>query len=388
MSDAPTPAPHTPANYLEGGGSTFFSKKCQQLLINAKLSPDWFGSYDHVDKLCNNARKKCERWDSATQAERDQGFTLSKHKPPRQVPLHRPTAGDRYLASCQSGHLVRDSNFRESGTSTDGLNRDARGDPCRNLVDGYLEEQAPAVPQQGRAADPRHEHGRHTRNENANTERRRGLNSESGRPEENYPQSARRQDENSRTNSYLRDHEEKWRAAQSEAARQPPGAGATSGAGAAGSASSAAGPGSAQNAGLGRAQDPTCPPSQVVDGNNAAKCINNWRKKAEAQMKKEVADATDTNRANSTPPPSFTGAPPPPSRQAQYQAHLDQQVLNTRTAYEAAKGTPGETAAKDAASRASQKANAFRNAGCLAEQGARLRGDPGAGPPRTSGRAR
>ncbi|MDY7231159.1 hypothetical protein [Hyalangium rubrum] len=383
MSDAPTPAPHTPANYLEGGGSTFFSRHCQQLLINAKLNPDWFGSYSHVDRLCGNAREKCQRWDSATQPERDSG-TASDGSP-----LHRPTPGDRYLASCQSGHMVRDSNFRETGRSTDGLNRSARGDPCRNLVDGYISHEAPAVPQQGRAANPRHEHGRHTGLENSNTADRRQHNYENGRPEEHYRQRDRHADEDSRTSSYVSDHQKKWRGAEREARNQPPGAGASSGAGAGGSAASAGGPGGAAGSGLGNVSSPTCAPGEVVDGNTAAKCINNWRKKAEEQMKRDVADATDDNAAAATPPANFPGRhAPPPSHQAQYQSHLDQRVLTARAAYNAAKGTSGASAAKGALMRASANANEFRNAGCLAEQGARLRGDPGAGPPRTRGRAR
>lgn len=383
MSDAPTPAPHTPANYLEGGGSTFFSRNCQQLLINAKLNPDWFGSYSHVDRLCGNAREKCQRWDSASPSERASGATADG------TPLERPTPGDRYLASCQSGHLVRDSNFRESGRSSDGLNRSARGDPCRNLVDGYISNEAPAVPQQGRAANARHEHGRHTNLENEDTARRRQHNSENGRREETYRQRDRQADEDGRTNSYLRDHQKKWKAAEREARNQPPGAGASSGAGATGSASSAGGPGGAAGSGLGSVKSPTCPPDQVVDGNTAAKCINNWRKKAEAQMKKDVADATDENIAASTPPASFPGKhDPPPSHQAQYQEVLDQRVRTARAAHNAAKGTPGAAATRGALMGASADANEFRRAGCLAEQGARLRGDPGAGQPRTQGRAR
>ncbi|WP_224363122.1 hypothetical protein [Hyalangium versicolor] len=383
MSDAPTPAPHTPANYLEGGGSTFFSRNCQQLLINAKLNPEWFGSYSHVDRLCDNARTKCTRWDNASPSERASGVASDG------TPLERPTAGDRYLRGCQSGHLVRDSNFRESGRSTDGLNRPARGDPCRNLVDGYVSNNAPAVPQQGRAANPRHEHGRHTGLENGNTAERRWNNSEMGRQEEEYRQRDRHADEDSRTNSYLSDHRKKWRAAERAARNQPPGAGAASGAGAGASASSAGGPGGARGSGLGSVQSPTCAPTEEIDGNTATKCINNWRKKAEEQMKREVADSTDDNADLSTPPANFPGKrAPPPSHQDQYQDLLNQRVRTARAAYNAAKGTSGEPAARSASMRAAAAANEFRSARCLAEQGARLRGDPGAGPPRTKGRAR
>ncbi|MFY1829209.1 hypothetical protein ACN47A_25045 [Myxococcus fulvus] len=377
-ASAPTPPPHTPVNYLEGGGSSFFSRQCQQLLIKAKLNPDWFGSYDHVAKLNREAKAKCARWDTATAAEHAAGMKDG-------TPLERPTAGDRYLRSCQSGHLVRDSNFRESGA--DDMGNDARGDPCRNVIDGYESDRAPAVPQQGMASENM-EHGRHTRRENADTQRRRYDNSESGRPETEYGQRQRHADEDARVNQYVREHQQRWRTSERAANQQPPGLAGTSGSGASGSASASGGPGGAAGSGLGSVKSPTCPPADVIDGKSAAKCINNWRKKAEAQMKQKMADDMARHERDSTVPASFTGSPPPPSRQDQYQAHLDQNVHNAEAAEAAAQGTPGAATAARTTSTAKRRATSFRRARCRAEQGARLRGDPGAGPPRTKGNAR
>ncbi|MBZ4397895.1 hypothetical protein [Myxococcus sp. AS-1-15] len=390
-TDAPTAPPHTPLLYLEMGGSNFFSERCQALLIQAHLNPDWFGSYSTVGNVCSDAKAKCSRWDGATQAERDRGFTENPGPPATQTPLERPTTGDRYLNQCQSGHLVRDSNFREAGRSTDGLGRRARGDPCRNLVDGYQEEQAPAVPMQGAAFNPQHEHGLHTRNENADSARQLERNLAEGRPEEEYPQEARQRDEDGRTQSYLDDHQEKWRTAEREALNQPPGAGSSSGAGAGGSATSAAGPGGAEGAGLGKVTAPNCAPGDVVEGRSAAECINSWRRKAEAQMKQDVVASIKKNKINSAPLAQFPGkkAPPPPLQQ-QYQQHLDDEALAARRAHVIARRRLGANhPTTEAALRNRQatmrEANRIRGAGCLAQQGMRMRDTP---PGRTTGRAR
>ncbi|AGC44067.1 hypothetical protein MYSTI_02751 [Myxococcus stipitatus DSM 14675] len=386
--NAPTPPPHTTLLYLEAGGSSFFSANCQALLINAKLNPDWFGSYSKVDKVCSKARSRCSQWDNASDAERAQGFANGP-SPRRGTALEPPTAGDRYLSQCQSGHLVRDSNFREGGRSSDGLNRDARGDPCRNLVDGYTEGGAPSVPMQGLASDAQHEHGVITRYENADARRQRRYNQANGLPTRSYPEADRQRDEDARTQVYLDDHQEKWRAAEEAAQNQPPGGGATSGAGAGGSASSGGAPGGASGSGLGQVTSPTCAPGEVVDGQTAAECINSWRKKAEAQMKQSVADSMEENVENSIPPASFQGDPSSSaSLQDQYQAHLDQQVMTATAAHQAAQqGTPEAREAMGNLMEASRDANLFRSSRCLAEQGARLRGVPGAGAPNTVGRA-
>ncbi|GEN05571.1 hypothetical protein SAMN05443572_101884 [Myxococcus fulvus] len=390
-TDAPTAPPHTPLLYLEMGGSNFFSEQCQALLIQAHLNPDWFGSYSTVGKTCSDAKAKCSRWDGATQAERDRGFTENPGPPATQTPLERPTTGDRYLNQCQSGHLVRDSNFREAGRSTDGLSRSARGDPCRNLVDGYREDHAPSVPMQGAASNPQHEHGLHTRNENADSARQRERNLAEGHPEEQYPQGARQRDEDGRTQSYLDDHQEKWRTAEREARDQPPGAGSSSGAGAGGSATSAAGPGDAEGAGLGKVTAPNCAPGDVVDGSSAAECINSWRRKAEAQMKQDVMASIKKNKLASRPPAQFPGKrEPPPPFPLQYQQHLNNEALDARRAHVIARRQLGAdhpttvAALRDRRAKAGE-ANAFRSAGCLAQQGMRMRLTP---PGSTTGRAR
>jgi hypothetical protein len=363
--------------YLEAGGSAFFSRQCQQLLIEAKLNPDWFGSYNHVAKLNKDARAKCERWDTATPAELASGMKGGQ-------PLERPTAGDRYLASCQSGHLVRDSNFREESADDD--DSEGRGDPCSNAIDGYESNHAPAAPQQG-AAYENMEHGRHTRRENADSQRRRYENAETGRVENEYRQRERQADEDARVTQWVREHRQRWRTSERAAAQPPPGAAGATGTGATGSASSAGGPGGAAGSGLGSVTSPTCAPGEVVDGNSAVKCINNWRRKAEAQMKQRMADNLAKHQRDSTVPASFTSTPPPPSREDQYQRHLDTRVTNAETAHTAA-GSPATGPTARALSAARRQSTRFRRGRCRAEQALRLQGAPGAGPPRTKGRTR
>ncbi|AGC48157.1 hypothetical protein MYSTI_06884 [Myxococcus stipitatus DSM 14675] len=373
---APTPPPHTTLLYLEAGGSSFFSQRCQELLIKSKLNPDWFGSYKHVAALNQEARAKCDRWDNATDAEFASGMKDG-------TPLERPTAGDRYLSSCQSGHLVRDSNFRDEGS--DDMGNDARGDPCQNVIDGYETEYAPAVPQQGMA----HEnlgHGRHTTRENADAQRRRNENAEMGRPEDEYRQRDRQADEDARVKKFVSEHRQRWRTSERAARNQPTGAAGTSGSGAGGSASSAGGPGGAAGSGLGTAKAPSCAPSETINGKSAVECVNNWRRKAEAQMKQRMVDNMSKHERESDVPASFAGAPPPPPLQDQYQAHLDQNTSNAVAAHTAAQGTPDAAEAARAVTRAKTRSSRFRRARCRAEQGARLRGTGGAASPRVNGR--
>ena len=86
MAAAPTPPPHVFTLYLNSGGSAFFSKKCQALLIKAALNPDNCGSYSFVAKTNADARKTCEAWDNASPADR------AANNIPQPTPQDRPDA--------------------------------------------------------------------------------------------------------------------------------------------------------------------------------------------------------------------------------------------------------------------------------------------------------
>src|SRR5262249_51385886 len=124
MSNAPTPPPHCPVNFLKGGGNATFSANCIALLAEMHYEPSDFGSYDDVKKKCGAARKVVQRYEEGKKGARP------------------PTERERWLAECQAGHLGQNA-CRQRG----------RGDACTNLVDGYDSNLALCMPQHGRATD-------------------------------------------------------------------------------------------------------------------------------------------------------------------------------------------------------------------------------------------
>src|SRR5688500_155526 len=108
--------PHTPISYIESGGSQFFSAECQQALLNCNMHPDNFGGYDKLARDKAEAVRKVEDWQNAQRAGNTAG-----------VP--EPTMRERQLANSTVGHLTQDATQRAPG---------GRGDPCENVVDGYL----------------------------------------------------------------------------------------------------------------------------------------------------------------------------------------------------------------------------------------------------------
>jgi hypothetical protein len=296
MTTAPTPPPHVFTLYLNSGGSAFFSKKCQALLIKAALNPDNCGSYSFVAKTNADARKKCEAWDSASPADRAANN------------IPQPTPQERYLSDCESGHLIRDSNFRTEG---------GRGEVCESVVDGFESNLAPCVPHQGRAADPATVHGVHTLNENSHSANQRARNgtdvtpgSVNGIPNTPggaYPPEQRRADEDARTQPMLDRHKQNFANSFEATTAAPiprPGSNATERFDRLDPASQAAAIGAKAPT------EPNCAKDKVIGGNTAAACLNNWRKKAEAAMYKKCKDDYPRNAARATP----TRGGPPPTR--------------------------------------------------------------------------
>jgi hypothetical protein len=128
----PAPA-QTPVAFVKGTGMANFSEACQKLLLEAGYEPQWFGTYEHTRRQCDQARARVEDWEEMTPSQR------------AAQPERQPPASDYYLARCQSGHLSQDGTHRDSGT---------RENPCGNRYDGYDHDRAPCMPQQGASDVP------------------------------------------------------------------------------------------------------------------------------------------------------------------------------------------------------------------------------------------
>lgn len=371
MSQAPTPAPHTFVLYLLSGGSAFFSVRCQEELIKASMNPDWCGSYSYVADLNKNARQKCAAWDEAAAAGRP-------GRGPNGDALPQPTPADRYLSQCQSGHLLRDSNFRESG-------KGARDNPCRTIVPGFETDNAPCVPQQGQAKVKGTEHNAHTLLENQASAAQRAQNESGGtippkgdprNPGGPYPPDTRRADEDARTQPMLDKHKADYpKLSQDTTPGGPVGAGASAGA--------AGGPvaGSAAAVDAKDPAKPNCPPELEVDGSTAAECINNWRKKAEQAMYDNAKANAAKNAAAAEP--SLGG--PPPTR-ATHMAALQQNVAGAQTAVAAAQTPQEKLEAKAALKDAKTELSKYDRDCCRADASAALVANPNL-PNETNGHA-
>jgi hypothetical protein len=291
MTDAPVPVSHPPVSYLNAGGSNFFSKNCQELLIKAGLNPDDFGSYEYVRDRNAQARTRCEEWDNATpQQRRARGLT-------------EPTPEDRRLADSTASHLIQDGSHRNDRppgspearriVNDPGPPPQSRviEDPCQNRVDGFVTSQAPSMPLQGHGGDPNSLEGMMGTMEQTQAARQRERNAaamtDPANPNpppsvDHYPANRMSRDADTRGEVILREHEARFGAQ---------GAPTATGAGAAGAGNNAAAPiGARGPATAATPTEPNCPPEQVVDGETAAECVNNWRKKAEAEMKTSGVD--------------------------------------------------------------------------------------------------
>jgi len=264
-----TPAPHTPVNFLKAGTSMAFSAKCIALLAKAGYEPEDFGDYKHVQDRLRAAREKVNKYDGDVAAGRP------TDSPP-------PTDHERFLASCQSGHLAQDAIHREGGS-------DNRGNPCANRVDGYRDTEAPCMPHQGSAQDAGTQH-----NEISNLETnqpRARVNPETGKPLERdqpYDPADADADADERCRQTLNNTD---RPNQPTGQGQAGGQGATVGSGGADDAADA----SATDGASAGPVDPAAPGD--IDGETAADCINAFRKHAFQAMKQNCEDSAAENRA-------------------------------------------------------------------------------------------
>src|SRR5689334_22240329 len=95
----------TPGVFLLAGGTALFSAACVAALAKCGLSPDDFGSYDHVKGKLRDAKRRVME------------HKLAKaRKDPNPPP--EPSAHDRLLAMSEAGHLRQNALFqRERGNS-------------------------------------------------------------------------------------------------------------------------------------------------------------------------------------------------------------------------------------------------------------------------------
>ncbi len=283
-----TPAPHTPVNFLKAGTGMAFSAQCVALLAEAGYQPEDFGSHSYVQKRLAQARAAVAQWEAA------------KAGGP---PAAEPSEHQKFLATCQSGHLAQDAIHREGGSEN-------RGNNCANRVDGYNESDAPCMPHQGSAQDAGTQHNL-VSNMETSQPRDRGLSTG-----QSYNPEHADADADARCRATL-DHVD--RPDQPTTQGQASGGGASTSSATAGQAgqAGAAAPGSVGPV------DPNNPGE--ITGETAADCINAFRKHATQAMKQNCADSVEENRATANGGAGRTAA-----QGAQHRRRLRKRAASTR----------------------------------------------------------
>jgi hypothetical protein len=401
-----SPAPHTPVVFVKAGTSMMFSAHCVKELAKYGYDPEDFGSHSHVQKRLRAARDRVAADDAAVAS------GGARPTPP-------VTDRERFLASCQSGHLSQDAIHREGGSEN-------RGNPCANRVDGYQEGAAPCMPHQGDAGTLGTQHNQVSQLETTQP-RDRGLSTN-----QPYPPDQASADADARCRQTL---------GQTTGPGQPTGTAPATGAGASAgtSTSGTVGDGGATAPGSVGPVDPNNPGE--INGETAADCINAFRKHAMQAMKQNCADSVEDNRNTANGGPGRTAAEGAAHRRnlrrrdeaargreqaagaeletanrsrGQHQHHRDQADQALQTAQARTPQDPAEVAAarahlrdreqslataqarcdtasaahdtaSQAAANAQRASTTAANALCLAQQGERLRAGRGRDDPRCPG---
>jgi hypothetical protein len=335
VTDAPVPVSHTPVIYVKGGGSAMFSARCRQLLIDAGLDPDAFGSYEQTRDQIQNARTRTEPWDDAVRNNR-----------PTEG-LVEPTDEDRALTGSNASHLISSRaqlQGREEGGDRprrivfEDPARAARGefspsrvihDPCRNQVAGYVDREAPAM------IMPNDLEQRVGQREDQQAQAQ--IDRSGGGREAPYPGPQRRTDENERADLVVNDLNARNAGATDPTAlgTGAPGAGNNA---SAQIAETAAVDGQDPNA-------PNAPADNEVNGESAAECVKNFIRMKEAEMKTDGVDREIARlQAESANAPQVA-----PVREAQRQAQADLAAATARR--DAAQQAATEAADRERAAR-------------------------------------
>ncbi|HEY1908079.1 MAG TPA: hypothetical protein VGG91_18670 [Myxococcaceae bacterium] len=336
MSDAPTPPAQTPVTFVRAGAGDYFSAECQAALLKANYNPSWFGSYNHTARLLKKAREKCDKFDT-------------RMNPGKDPNAPKPTAQDRYLASCWAGHLTQDAVYRKSG---------GRGDPCENWpsANGYSVTQAPCMPMAGDPADPRTEHGLASKHE---------QDSAGSQGTANQPYTADKIAEHSD------DRAKKLAGDQASAnlakrdSTDPESEKGKEGKSAGGGAKSGGTAGETIGADAGKPSQPNEPASKESTAEKAAECINAFRKAYEERMRQKCRNEAGNNRARAN-----GGKDVSEEDGKKYRAGLH---ADAKKAEEDLKKDPENKDKQNAAEQAKGRATRAERAKCRADQGDALK---------------
>ncbi|MFK7989804.1 MAG: hypothetical protein AB8I08_27545 [Sandaracinaceae bacterium] len=377
---------HVPDTLLLAGGAGFFDAACVAALAKCGYDPEDFGTYDDVYKRIREKRAVCDLHDdfhrdpqgpppgiSDSQRERRER-ALEEHlgPHPRQQPAAAPpvpTAEDRRTADSQSGHL-----------SQNAAHQGVRGDPCSNPpscrqtyvpparrgtsgarplaaggfrtntmqqgcngTPGYMSDDAPCMPHQGRSGTPGTGHNFVTCQECDAANNNGDANAPYSRDQES-------RDADARTEALLTEHGNGMPPPTSETAAgsaadqpNPDGAGDT---------------GAASGADAGTPADAAAGSKDSDAAKKAADCINQYRKAAMAEMADRCASNEDAYKDAA-------------GTSAERQALLDRRdaARNTLDALDPETADPDVLrGARGDYNRAAAAHNRAQHASCLAQQ--------------------
>jgi hypothetical protein len=309
-----------------------FSAECNAALLKAGYDPAWFGSYNHTAKQIRAAKDQCEKFDEAVKAGTKPG-----------VP--EPSPAQRYLASCQSGHLTQNAVYQTE-----------RGNPCSNVAPGHSDTEFPCMPQAGHAMQQGGEHQLATVHEQNSAAGPDGTRTAG----QKYPASQIEADSDERTRKVANDQELAQR--NSRQATSP--AGGAEGASAGGSAQSGGSAADAAGADAGKPSKPNEPWNEALTGKTAGDCINSFRKAGEAAMREQCKDDREKNRKRANGPKA--------KNEQEGQAYRDKLAKDAADAQAESKKDPDNKDKQKRASRATARSTAAQRAKCRADQGDQL----------------
>ena len=334
MPTPPIVPDQTPVQFLMGGAAAQFSADCLKALAEAGINPASLGSYTYVSKV-NAAARKYVKWQKG-----------GKKGPAPELPEGIEPKDCKYLATCQSGHLVQNGVYQESGEL---------GNPCNNVALGHSTGDYPCMPQAGHANQDGGEHAYVSRHEEDSA-------AEAGKPGEKYPGKKIESDADDRTDFA----DDKKMAARN--GRKPTKARKGKQGAAAGADATAGGRAGAASGVKGRkGKKPNEPWKGTLDGETAQDCINAFRKAGEAAMRAKCADP-DEIKKNREIADGKAGA-----TKAEGDAHRKKLKKEAKKAEDAAEEPPRTKKKQRAAQNARAAATRAERADCRANQGAALR---------------
>jgi hypothetical protein len=156
VAKPPIPLDQTPVVFTLAGSGEMMSEECKKIVEKAGYPADCFGSYDDVKGKIDEAKANVKKYEDEQ---------TKKGEP---IDPTKPSARDRFLANCQSGHLSQNAIFQQPGQ---------RGNSCANISPGgagYHTRLAPCMPMPGPSGAPGTPHTLVTAEENENTRKLMG----------------------------------------------------------------------------------------------------------------------------------------------------------------------------------------------------------------------